>query len=105
MLDLAAYVGSTAGLLQHVTKSPKKSFIVATEVGILHQMRKARPDAELIGAPADAGCNCATCPYMKLNTLEKLYLCLRDLRPEVTVPPEIAARARLPIERMLALSA
>jgi quinolinate synthase len=66
-------------------------------------MGKTRPDARLIPAPPDSGCSCATCPYMRLNTLEKLYLSLRDLSPEVTVDPDLARRARLPIERMLAI--
>ncbi len=104
VLDLADFIGSTAQLIQHVRTSPKTKFIVATEMGILHQMQKARPDAELIGAPADSGCQCAVCPYMRLNTMEKLYLCLRDLAPEVTVPEEIAKRALLPVERMLAIA-
>jgi quinolinate synthase len=66
-------------------------------------MQKARPDALLIGAPPDSGCQCATCPYMRLNTLEKLYLCLRDLHPEVTVPEDIRKRAQVAVDRMLAL--
>jgi quinolinate synthase len=103
VLDLADYIGSTTGLIQHVAKSPKKKFVVATEMGVLHQMQKLRPDAVLIGAPPDSGCLCATCPYMRLNTMEKLYLCLRDLRPEITVPEEIRKRALVPLERMLAL--
>ncbi|MHC5009506.1 MAG: quinolinate synthase NadA [Planctomycetota bacterium] len=103
VLDMADFIGSTAKLIAHVEKSPKTSFIVATEMGILHQMRKRRPDAKLIGAPPDSGCECAVCPYMRLNTMEKLYLCLRDLEPEVTVPDEIAKRALAPVERMLAL--
>ena len=72
-------------------------------MGILHQMQKARPDATLIGAPPDAGCACATCPYMRLNTLEKLYLALRDLAPAIDVPEATRARALAPIQRMLAL--
>ncbi len=104
VLDMADFIGSTAKLIGFVKSSDKKKFIVATEMGILHQMRKVRPDAELIGAPADSGCQCAVCPYMRLNTMEKLYLCLRDLKPEVTVEPELAARALKPVERMLALS-
>jgi len=78
---LADFVGSTAALLRYVKESPAGSFIVATEAGILHQMRKARPDAELIAAPADSGCNCSLCPYMKLNSLEKLCLALPALPP------------------------
>ena len=104
VLYLAHFVGSTAKMIRHVKESPKTKFIVATEMGILHQMRKVRPDAEFIGAPADSGCQCAVCPYMRLNTMEKLYLCLRDLEPEVTVEEELRKRALLPVERMLALS-
>jgi quinolinate synthase len=103
VLALADFVGSTPALLDHVRKSPKRSFVVATEMGILHSMAKARPDAQLIGAPPDSGCQCATCPYMRLNTLEKLTLALRDLEPEVTVPEDVRRRALVPIERMLAL--
>ena len=104
VLDLADHIGSTRGLLDYVTKSPAKSFIVATEVGILHLMQKARPDAELIPAPPSSGCNCAICPYMRLNSLEKLYLCLRDRTPEITLDEGLRQRALVPVERMLALS-
>ena len=105
VLALADYIGSTKGLLEHVAKSPRKSFIVATEVGILHLMQKARPDAELIPAPPSSGCNCAICPYMRLNTLEKLYLCMRDRTPELTLPEDVRLRALKPVQRMLELSA
>jgi quinolinate synthase len=103
VLTIADFIASTTGLLQHVAKSPKKTFIVATEMGILHPMRKARPDALLIGAPPDSGCQCATCPYMRLNTMEKLYLCLRDLQPEITVPEEVRRKAKVAVDRMLAI--
>jgi quinolinate synthase len=76
---------------------------VGTEVGILHQMRKLRPDAELVPIPADSGCNCSLCPYMKLNSLEKLYLALRDLQPRLELEEELRQRALRPLERMLAL--
>jgi quinolinate synthase len=106
VLGIADYVGSTKGLLEHVQKSPPKStFIVATEVGILHLMQKARPDVELIPAPPASGCNCSICPYMRLNTLEKLYLCMRDRTPELTLPEEVRLRALKPVQRMLELSA
>jgi quinolinate synthase len=104
VLDLADHIGSTRGLLDYVAKSPAKSFIVATEVGILHLMQKARPDAELIPAPPSSGCNCAICPYMRLNSLEKVYLALRDRTPEITLDEDLRLRALLPVERMLALS-
>jgi len=103
VLQLADFVGSTAALLNFVAKDSAKAFIVATEAGILHQMRQRRPDAELIPAPADSGCNCSLCPYMKLNSLEKLYLCLRDLQPEIRLDEAIRLKALKPLERMLAL--
>jgi quinolinate synthase len=82
---MAEFVGSTAALLDRVRGNPRGAFIVGTEAGILHQMRKAAPQAELIPVPADSGCNCALCPYMKLTSVEKLYLALRDLQPEITL--------------------
>ena len=69
----------------------------------MHQMRKRRPGVKLIGAPPASGCECAVCPYMRLNTMEKLYLCLRDLAPQIEVEEELRKRALLPVERMLAL--
>ena len=104
VLAMADFVGSTKGLLEYVARSPARSFIVATEVGILHLMAKARPDAELIPAPPSSGCNCSICPYMRLNSLEKLYLCMRDRRPEITLPEELRLRALRPVQRMLELS-
>jgi quinolinate synthase len=101
---MADFVGSTAALLTYAQSSPAKSFIVGTEAGILHQMHKLRPDAELIPIPVDSGCNCSLCPYMKLNTLEKLYLALRDLRPEIELDEAVRVRALKSVERMLALS-
>ncbi len=104
VLALADFIGSTTALIHHVQESPHDQFIVATEPGVLHQMQRVRPEATLIEAPLDNGCECATCPYMRLNTLEKLYLALRDLTPEVVVPEKIARDALLPVQRMLALS-
>ena len=101
--QLADFVGSTAALLNYVEKDRATAFIVATEAGILHQMRLRRPQAELIPAPADSGCNCSLCPYMKLNSLEKLYLCLRDLKPEISLDESLRVQALMPLERMLAL--
>lgn len=100
---MADFVGSTAALLRYVAENPAKAFIVGTESGILHQMHKLRPEAELIAIPADSGCNCALCPYMKLNTLEKIYLALRDLKPEITMDEGLRVKALRPLERMLAL--
>ncbi len=102
--QLADFVGSTAALLNYVATDKANAFIVATEAGILHQMRQRRPGAELIPAPADSGCNCSLCPYMKLNSLEKLYLCLRDLKPEILLDEGLRVKALKPLERMLALS-
>ena len=101
--QMADFVGSTAALLRFVKEDKAATFIVATEAGILHQMKKARPEAELIPAPADSGCNCSLCPYMKLNSLEKLYLALRDLQPAIEIPEATRLRALAPVERMLAL--
>ena len=99
---LADHVGSTAALLSYAAKSDAREFIVATESGILHKMRQQCPDKTFIPAPPEqAGCACNNCSYMKLNTLEKLRNCLRDLSPAIEVDPEVAARAIRPIERML----
>jgi quinolinate synthase len=105
LLDYAHFIGSTSALLKHVVTSPKKSFIVATEEGILHQMRRAAPDKELIPAPPDENCACNTCPHMRKNTLEKLYFCLRDLKPKIEVPEEIRVKAKRSIDRMLEMTA
>lgn len=102
---IADKVGSTAVLLDYAVKSPVKEFIVVTESGILHEMQHRCPDKTFIPAPpADSTCGCNDCSFMKLNTLDKLYLCLRDETPEVTVEPALMERARLPIDRMLELS-
>lgn len=102
---VADKVGSTAVLLKHAIESPCKAFIVATESGILHEMRQRCPEKTFIPAPpSDSTCGCNDCSYMKLNTLEKLYKCLLDERPEVVVDPALIDRARRPIERMLELS-
>ncbi len=104
VLRHADYIGSTTGILKYAVTSPKKRFIVVTEAGILHQMQKAAPDKEFIPAPPDANCACNECPFMKKNTLEKVYLSLRDLAPRLEMPADLIARARIPIDRMLALS-
>lgn len=106
MLMLADVVGSTAALLKAAAEAPAGSeFIVVTESGILHEMRKLCPDKTFIPAPpVDSTCGCNDCAFMKLNTLEKVADALRNLQPQVTVDPEIAAKARKPIERMLSLS-
>lgn len=105
ILRMADYVGSTTGILNFATKSDKRVFIVATEPGILHQMKKAAPDKEFVPAPPEANCACNECPHMKKNTLEKVYLALRDLTPVLELEPAVLEAARVPIDRMLALSA
>lgn len=105
LVMIADKVGSTAALLDHARKSEATEFIVATESGIIHQMQKDCPDKTFIAAPPmDSTCGCNDCNYMKLNTMEKLYRCLRDETPEIEVDPALAERARRPIERMLELS-
>lgn len=105
ILRHAECIASTSGLLKFVTEDDAQSFIVATEAGILHKMSQAAPGKELIPAPPeDESCSCNMCPFMRLNTLEKLYLCLRDLGPEVDVPEATREKAIKPIERMLEMS-
>ena len=104
VLARAAYIGSTSALLKHVQSSPLTKFIVATESGILHQMKKHAPEKEFIPAPPEENCACNDCPYMKLNTLEKLYLCMKNRSPEIVLDRELAERALAPIQRMLAMS-
>jgi quinolinate synthase len=105
ILRHAAHVASTSGLIQYAAKSPKKEFIVATEAGILHKMQQAAPDKTLIPAPPeDESCSCNECPFMRKNTLEKLYLCMRDLQPQIDVPEATRVRALVPIQRMLEMS-
>lgn len=104
VLKHADFIGSTSKLLQFVQDNPAKEFIVVTEVGILHQMQKKAPDKLLIAAPPDNSCACNECPHMKKNTLEKLYLCLRDLKPQITIPPEILPGAVKSLQRMFELT-
>lgn len=105
LLARAKFIGSTSALLKYVIDSPVQKFIVATEAGILHQMKKKAPGKTLIAAPPNHECNCNECPFMKLNTLEKVYLALRDETPEITMPEELRLKALLPLERMLEWSA
>jgi quinolinate synthase len=104
LLELAAFIGSTSALLAYVEKDAATEFIIATEPGILHQMQKRAPHKKLIAAPPEANCACNECPFMRLNTPEKLYLALRDLTPRIELSEELRLRAKLPIDRMLALS-
>lgn len=105
ILKLADFIGSTTGLLKYAVNSYDKEFIVVTEPGILHQMQKAAPDKTFIAAPPDNNCACNECPHMKLNTLEKIYLCLKNEVPEVTIAPELMKPALAPLKRMLEISA
>jgi quinolinate synthase len=106
VLSLADFIASTTGIIRRAVESPAKTLIIATEDGVFHQIQKAAPEKVLIQAPGnDESCACNHCPFMRLNTLEKLYLCLRDLRPEVTLPESTRLAALRPIERMLELSA
>jgi quinolinate synthase len=105
ILRHAAFVASTSGLIERARTSPKQTLIVATEAGILHKMQQAAPGKTLIAAPPeDESCSCNVCPFMKKNTLEKLYMCLRDLAPRVEVPEATRAKALKPIQRMLEMS-
>ena len=105
VLLLAKHIGSTTSLLNYTKSSPAKKFIVATESGILHQMKKASPDKLFIPAPSvDSTCGCNDCTYMKLNSLQKLYVCMKYEQPEVTLPADVIEKARIPIERMLEIS-
>ena len=105
ILEVANYVGSTSKLLEYVQNSRNKEFIVATEAGILHEMNKRCPDKLFIPAPVeDSSCACSECSFMKLNTLEKLYLCLKYEKPEITLTKEIISKAKAPLLKMLSIS-
>lgn len=104
VLSLANFIGSTSRLLNFVKESNAKEFIVATEVGIIHQMKKTCPDKTFIPAPPDSNCACNECPHMKKNTLEKLYQCMINLQPEIILPDDLIQKAYIPIKRMLDLS-
>ena len=104
VLALADYIGSTTGLLKFTQYDPAQEFIVVTETGILHQMQKLNTAKTFIPAPPDNSCACNDCPHMKLNTLEKLYLCLLYELPEITMDEDIRLAAKKPIDRMLKLS-
>jgi quinolinate synthase len=104
VLRRADYVGSTTGILNYAKESFASEFIVATEAGILHQMEKDCPDKTFIPASGESGCACNTCPHMKLNTLEKLYLCMRNRGPEISLDEELRQAALRPLLRMLEMS-
>ncbi|MCS6813293.1 MAG: quinolinate synthase NadA [Cyanobacteria bacterium] len=105
VLRHANYIGSTTALLNYVQRSTRQAFIVATEPGIIHQMQKVAPSKQFIPAPPLNNCACNECPHMRLNTLEKLYRCMRDRTPEITLPEDVRIAALKPIQRMLAMSA
>lgn len=104
LLRIADFIGSTTALLNYTIKDESRSYIVATETGILHQMQKENPDKTFIPAPPDNNCACNDCPHMKLNTLEKLYLCMKYELPEILMSKELIEKSRIPIERMLEIS-
>lgn len=105
VLAIADYIGSTTGLLKFSHKDDAQEYIVVTETGILHQMQKENPGKTFIPAPPNNACACNDCPHMKLNTLEKLYLCMEYEQPEITMEEGLRIAAKKPIERMLAISA
>ncbi len=106
IVDHADYVGSTSGILQYAKDMPGQTLIVATEPHIIHQMEKAVPDKQFIGAPgADGNCNCNICPYMALNTMEKLYVALRDLEPRIEIEEGLRLAAKKSLDRMLEMAA
>jgi quinolinate synthase len=105
ILDHADHVGSTSAILKYALESPSEVMIVATEPHIIHQMEKAAPHKQFIGAPgADGNCNCNMCPYMALNTMEKLYVSLRDLEPRVEMEESLRQAAEKPLKRMLEMA-
>ncbi len=107
VLSHADFIGSTRALLDYAVKSEDEIFLVATETGILHEMKKRAPNKQFIPVLFEEkkGCACNECPYMKLNTLEKLYLCMKNRAPELTMPEDLRLRALKPLERMLEISA
>jgi len=104
VLQHADYIGSTSGILNYVKQSSDSEFIIVTEPGIIHQMEKACPNKTFIPAPPEGDCACNQCPYMKLNTMEKLYLCMRYRAPEITLDEELRLLALRPIQRMLEMT-
>lgn len=104
ILNHADFIGSTSKLLNFVQTDNSNTYIVATESGILHQMKKVVPHKNLIAAPPDKNCNCNECPYMRLNTMEKLYLCMKNKEPQINLNKNLIERGLKPIEKMLAMS-
>ena len=105
VLRIADYIGSTSGLLRYTRENEAQTFIVVTEAGILHQMQKESPNKTFIPGPPENTCACNDCPYMKLNTLEKLYLCMKYELPEIIMEESLRKAAKIPIDRMMEISA
>lgn len=104
VLELADYIGSTTGMLKYTQTDTSNKYIVATETGILHQMKNNSPEKEFLVVPSDETCSCNDCSYMKLNTMEKLYLAMKNEQPEILLDEETIEKAKQPIERMLDIS-
>lgn len=104
ILQKAKFIGSTSALLKYVQTADRQKFIVGTEAGIIHQMEKNTAGKTFLPLPPDANCACNECPHMKRNTLEKLYLCMKNMNPQITMPPDLLQRALTPIQRMLEMS-
>ncbi|MBE9491383.1 MAG: quinolinate synthase NadA [Bacteroidetes bacterium] len=104
VLEVADFVGSTTEMLKYTIRDKSKKYIVATETGILHQMKKSSPEKEFIIVPTDETCSCNDCSYMKMNTMENLYLCMKNEKPEIIMEKDIMDKARKPIEKMLEIS-
>ncbi len=104
VLEVADFVGSTTEMLKYTIRDKSKKYIVATETGILHQMKKSSPEKEFIIVPTDETCSCNDCSYMKMNTMEKLYSCMINEKPEIIMEKDIMDKARKPIEKMLEIS-
>ena len=104
LLDLADFIGSTSRLLSHSRSADASTFIVLTEPGILHQMRRSMPDKTFLEVPGLDGCSCNACPHMRLNSLAKLWHCLETLEPRIELPEDLRQRALVPIQRMLAMT-
>jgi quinolinate synthase len=104
VLRMADFIGSTTALLKYTQNSAEKEFIVGTESGILHQMKRSSPNKIFIPAPPETNCACNDCPYMKLNTLEKLFVCMKYEIPEILMSADLLKKGRKPIERMLEIS-
>lgn len=104
VLELADFIGSTTAILKYANSDSHQKYIVATETGIIHQMKKQNPEKEFIIAATDETCACNDCEFMKLNTVDKLYLALKNEQPEIILIPEIMDKAKAPIVRMLEMS-